>query len=77
VRQFIINQDYFYWLNNKLEIWRYQYLSSKKEKFGDFPSIMNYWGGGFNVSVDNEEMIYFEHKVRNKLMLIEDAFVTK
>ncbi len=60
-------------INN--EIWRYNFISKRKEKIGYFTNLMNYWGLGFNVSNDDKDLIYLEHKRSTKFVMIENPFL--
>lgn len=73
--QVIIDQNYAYMQNINNEIWKYNYSSGNKEKVGYFTNLMNYWGQGFNVSNDDKELVYLEHKRSAKLVLIEGLFL--
>ena len=73
--QEIINQDYIYAQNINNEIWRFNCRSGKKEEVGYFVNLMTYWGLGFNVSSDDKEIIYLEHKRSTKFVMIENAFL--
>ncbi|HVO74505.1 MAG TPA: protein kinase [Ignavibacteriaceae bacterium] len=72
--QNIINQDYIYAQDYNNEIWRFNCISGKKEEVGYFINLMTYWGLGFNISSDNKEIIYLEHKRSTKFVIIENAF---
>ena len=74
--QEIINQNYTY-TENSNEIWRYNYISGKKERINYYVNLMSYWGLGFNVSSDDKEIIYLEHKRSSKFVMIENAFSGK
>ena len=73
--QVIINQNYAYMQNINNEIWRYNFISERKEKMGYFTNLMNYWGLGFNVSNDDKDLIYLEHKRSTKFVMIENPFL--
>ncbi len=73
--QVIVNQNYAYMQNINNEIWRYNFISGRKEKMGYFTNLMNYWGLGFNVSNDDKDLIYLEHKRSTKFVMIENSFL--
>ena len=75
ILQIQINQDYFYWLSDKWFIWRLNYLSGKKEMIGYFPGIMHYFGYGFGINKDDNELIYLSSMRRSKMLLIENAII--
>ncbi|MGB8316812.1 MAG: protein kinase [Ignavibacteriaceae bacterium] len=72
----IITQNYIY-TESSNEIWRCSFISGKMEKVNYYVNLMSYWGLGFNVSRDDKEIIYLEHKRSSKYVLIENAFPDK
>ena len=75
--QVIFNQNNAFAGDNNNNIWRFNFISGKKENVGYFFDLINYCGLGFNVSSDGKEMIYLEQKRRSNLVMIENAFIRK
>jgi serine/threonine protein kinase len=71
----MVTDNYFYYLTETSELWKFNFITKQKKRIDYFPNMLEHWGIGFSVSSNNEELVYAEQKRRNKVIIIEDALI--